>query len=159
MEPRSVGLSTMERSGYWNEPEPGAATKTPAQRTAEIKTRDIQTAVPPNSLKMLKRKNPVEAENGGKGPEWGSTTTGSTYVKHESNHDRYWRTNRDLIGKKEADSFTRQHLTINQPAIVDQVSTTHDTYRHPPHRGSPVIPNRTAIEQSCLLYTSPSPRD
>lgn len=153
MEPRPTVQSTMERSGYWNEPEPGAVTKTPAQRSMEMKTRDIQSAVPPNSLKILKRKNPVEAENGGKGPEWGSTTTGSTYVKHESNHDRYWKTNRDLIGKKEADSFTRQHLTINQPAIVDQISTTHDTYRHPPVRGSPVIPNRTAIEQSGYTYS------
>ena len=149
MQPRAMSRSTMERSGYWNEPEPGSLNQTPFQRAQNKKSREINpTLYPEQTLKQMAKKNSVEAENGGNGPEWGSTTSGQAFQKHESSHDRYWKTKKELIGKKEHNGFTRQHLTINETPIAEQVSTAHSSYRPPPQPKGPVIPSNTIVEAS-----------
>ena len=55
--------------------------------------------------------------------------------------------NRDLIGKKEVDAFSWQHLLIPEDPIDDQTSTCHACVPPPQTRGVS-IPSRTVIEHS-----------
>ena len=144
----------MERSGYWNEPEPGILYQTPHQRVQAMQSRELTAqSISRHALKQMSRKNAIDAENNGTGPNWGSTTYNTAYCKHESNHDRYWKTKRELIGKKEPNSFTRQHLTINEKPIADNVSVYQATYKPPPGGRPPHIPNRTVVEPSGFSYS------
>lgn len=155
MQPHETKRSTMEKSGYWNEGEPGILYQTPYQRSESVKTRSLTAnSISDHTLKQIAKKNAIDAENFGNGPEWGSTTSGTAYHKHESSHDRFWKTKRELIGKKEQNGFTRQHLTINETPIVDSISTTHATYTPPDVRKKPHIPNRTVVEQSGFTNSS-----
>ena len=149
MQPHETRRSTMERSGYWNEPSPGVLYQTPHQRAEEIKTRELTAqSISNHTLKQMSRKNAIDAENGGTGPNWGSTTYNQAYCKHESNHDRYWKTRKELIGKKEPNSFTRQHLTVSMNPIADNTSVYQVSYKAPPINKEPRIPNRTVVEPS-----------
>jgi len=147
--PKPMVRAVMEHSGYWTEPEPSVLNDSPARRAQNAKTREINASfIPPQTLKNLRQHNPVEAENNGAGPTWGSTTSGMAYCKHESSHDRYWKMNRDLIGKKENDAFSRQHITIPEDPIDEQKSITHSTYVPPPRNRNISIPSRTVIERT-----------
>ena len=96
----------------------------------------------------MKQKNQIDAENNGLGPDDHSTTYGAAYTKHRSNHDRYWETDRSLIGKKEQNGFTRQHLTIHEDNIADMRSTTHAVHCEQPLKRPAKIPQRTVLESS-----------
>jgi hypothetical protein len=155
LNPKPMVRAAMEKSGYWREPEPNVLYESPATRTLTAQQRTASAAnLDPITLKRMTKKNPIDGENGGAGPVWGSTTAGQSYVQHESNHDRYWRTDRSLIGKREPDAFTRQHLTIPLAPVDPQASIMRTSYTKPPLARDLQIPNRVVMEKSGFTYSS-----
>ncbi|OHT10756.1 hypothetical protein TRFO_19891 [Tritrichomonas foetus] len=149
MRDRPIVRAAMERSGYWNEPLPNVLYESPAMRAQTARERTITASnLDPLTLRRMTKHNPIDGENGGAGPDWGSTTYNKAFIEHESNHSRYWRTDRNLIGKREPDAFTRNHLTIPQKPVDDQISTYTASYRKPPTAKEITIPNRSVMERS-----------
>ena len=149
MRSRPLARAAMERSGYWNEPLPDTLYESPHTRVVNDKIRAVTAAnLDPITLRRMTKENPINGENHGAGPAWGSTTHNQAYVEHESNHSKFWRTDRSLIGKREPDAFTRNHLTIPQKPVGDQISEYTDRYRKPPLVRDIVVPTRTVMERS-----------
>lgn len=149
MRDRPIARAAMERSGYWNEPLPNVLYESPAMRVTSARERTSNAAnLDPLTLKRMTKQNPIDGENNGAGPEWGSTTYNKAYVQHESNQSKYWKMDHSLIGKKEPDAFTREHLTIPQKPVDDQISTYKASYRNPIRPRAPNVPNRTVMERS-----------
>ncbi|KAK8890566.1 hypothetical protein M9Y10_035343 [Tritrichomonas musculus] len=149
MRERPIVRAAMERSGYWNEPMPNVLYESPARRITSARERTINAKnLDPLTLKRITKENPIDGENHGAGPEWGSTTYNQAYREYESNNSKFFKTDRNLIGKKEPDAFTRNHLTIPQKPVDEQISTYTASYRKPPVLTSINIPNRTVMERS-----------
>jgi hypothetical protein len=145
----------MEKSGYWREPLPNVLYDSPATREVTARDRYANAStLHPITLKRMAHRNPVDGENKGAGPDWGSTTSGTVYHEHESNQSRFWKTDRSLIGKREPDGYTRQHLTIPQAPVDEQKSIYTTSYRKPPVRTDITIPNRTVLEKSGFTWSS-----
>jgi hypothetical protein len=150
-----MARAAMEKSGYWTETQPNVLYESPATRVVSAHDREISAAsLDKITLKRMTKHNPIDGENGGAGPKWGSTTSGHAYSQHESNHDRYWRTDRSLIGKREPDGFTRQHITIPLAPVDEQMSIMKTSYTKPPLAKDLAIPNRTVMEKSGFTYSS-----
>lgn len=149
MRERPIVRAAMERSGYWNEPMPNVLYESPAMRVTSARERTINAAnLDPLTLKRITKENPIDGENHGAGPEWGSTTYNQAYHNYETNNSKFFKTDRNLIGKKEPDAFTRNHLTIPEKPVDEQISTYTASYRKPPVLTSINIPNRTVMERS-----------
>jgi hypothetical protein len=145
----------MEKSGYWTETLPNVLYESPAAREISSRERHTNAAgLNPVTVKRMSRHNPIDGENRGAGPDWGSTTYNTAYHEHESNQSRFWKTDRKLIGKREPDGYTRQHITIPKEPIDEQASIYTTSYRAPAVRTDITIPNRTKMEQSGFTYSS-----
>ena len=149
MKSKPITHAVMEHSGFWREPEPNVLYDSPTMRKKNEREREVNASyLDPLTLKRMAHKNPIDGENNGAGPRWGSTTNRTAYSRYENSHDRYWKTDRNLIGPKDENSFTRQHVTIGEKPIDEQTSTMKASYRMPPRIVSAEIPNRTVMEQS-----------
>jgi hypothetical protein len=155
LKPRPMARAAMEKSGYWREPLPNVLYESPATR--EVSSRDRYTnasTLHPITLKRMAHHNPIDGENRGAGPDWGSTTYNTAYHEHESNQSRFWKSDRSLIGKREPDGYTRQHLTIPKAPVDEQASIYTTSYRKPAIRTDITIPNRTVMERSGFTWSS-----
>jgi hypothetical protein len=155
MTPKPIVRAAMEKSGYWTEPLPNVIYESPAQREITARETRVNAAgLDPITLKRMTRHNAIDAENKGAGPDWGSTTYSTAYHQHPSNHDRYWQTDRTLIGKREPDAFTRQHITIPKDPVDEQESIYTTSYRAPQQSREIHIPDRVVMERSGFTYSS-----
>jgi hypothetical protein len=155
LKPKAMVRAAMERSGYWREPMPNVLYDSPAARVVEVRERRANAAsLDPITLKRMTHHNAIDGENSGAGPEWGSTTYGTAYHEHESNQSRYWKTDRSLIGKREPDAYTRQHVTVPRDPVDEQVSVYTTSYRPPPQGRDIHVPNRVVMERSGFTYSS-----
>lgn len=146
---KPIARASMEHSGFWTEPQANVLYDSPARRVAADKERTTNASfLDPLTLKRMKHHNPIDAENGGAGPAWGSTTASQSYQRHETSHERFNNIDRSLIGKKEHNGFTRQHITITEDRIDDGKSTTQATYQKPVRPKFGEIPTRTVMEHS-----------
>lgn len=148
MKPKPLQRSIMERSGFWNEPQRNILYESPHERVNTIRTRSLRPEVPALTLKRLKVVDPVQYENNGKGPEWGSTTHNASYIKHTTPHERYWKMDRKLIGRPEGNAFTKNHLTVSMKPVDDMISTCHRDYTKKDLTRGINIPSRTILEAS-----------
>jgi hypothetical protein len=150
-----MARAAMERSGYWREPQPNILYDSPATRVVASRDRAVNAAsLDPITLKRMTHHNPIDGENRGAGPEWGSTTSATAYHQHESNQSRYWRTDRALIGKREPDAYTRQHVTVPQAPVDEQQSIYTTSYQRKPLGRDIHIPNRVVMERSGFTHAS-----
>lgn len=149
MAPKPIVRAAMERSGYWHEPPPNVLYDSPQKRVDSQRERELNAShLDPLTLKRMTTHNAIDGENHGAGPNWGSTTTSTAFHKVETPHERYWKTDRSLIGKKEPNAFTRQHITIPEEPVDEQISVTQKTFQRPPKSRDISFPNRTVMEQS-----------
>ncbi|OHS97650.1 hypothetical protein TRFO_09361 [Tritrichomonas foetus] len=149
MQPKPIARAVMEHSGFWHETEPNVLYESPAMRVSAAREREINANyLDPHTLKRMSHKNPIEGENHGAGPKWGSTTNNTAFCNHQTSHDRYWTMDRSLIGKKEHNGFTRQHVTLKEEPIDDMISTTKEAFTRPPRTRAAEVPNRTVMERS-----------
>jgi hypothetical protein len=155
LKPRPIARAAMEKSGYWREPEPNVVYDSPAKREVSFRERyDHAASLHPTTLKKMGKHNAIDAENVGAGPDWGSTTYGTHYREHEPNQSKFWRLDRNLIGKREPDAYTRQHVFVPQDPVDEQVSIYTTSYQKPAVRTDITIPTRTVMEQSGFTYSS-----
>lgn len=155
MKPKPISQSVMEHSGFWREPEPNVLYDSPTMRKKNEREREINASyLDPLTLKRIAHKNPIDGENSGAGPRWGSTTNRTAYARYDNSHDRYWKIDKSLIGPKDENGFTRQHLTIGEKPIDEQTSTMKASYRNPPRITTAEIPNRTVMERSGFSNSS-----
>jgi len=77
-----------------------------------------------------------------------ATTNAVTFKKTQSSHERFWKIDKQLIGKKEANSFTRQHIFAPKSVESEYVSTEHTAYMGKQINRGISIPNNTVIEDS-----------
>ena len=76
------------------------------------------------------------------------TTSTLTYKKNETTHERYWKIDQSLIGKKESNSYTKQHVFIPKKSETDYISTNHVSFKGTFPKPSVSIPNSTVVEDS-----------
>lgn len=146
---KPIARASMEHSGFWTEPQANVLYDSPARRVAVDKERATNASYLDSlTLKRMKHHNPIDAENGGAGPRWGSTTASQSFQRHETSHERFNQIDRSLIGKKEHNGFTRQHIAISEERIDDGLSTTKATYTKPVRSNFGEIPSRTVMEHS-----------
>jgi hypothetical protein len=144
-----IARAAMERSGFWHDPAPNLLYDSPAKRVDSQRARELNAShLDPLTLRRLRHTNPIEAENGGAGPKWGSTTMATTFSEPPPSHARFQKLDRHLIGNREPTCFTRQHVTLPAGPQDPLRSSSQDSY--PWHAiGREVrIPDRTAMEPS-----------
>ena len=147
--PRTVPKAAMERSGFWREPLPNTLYDSPeVRRTRAVEEAENAKHLHPQTLKTMRHNNPINVENGGAGPAWGSTTSGTAYVRHPTPQEAFYQTDRSLIGKREANGFTRQHITVHQENIEDPASEYSTSFGPRPKERSLKIPGRTVMDTS-----------
>lgn len=153
--PRPICRAAMEKSGYWNEPMPNVLYDSPARRIETARERQITAAnLDKLTLKRMTHHNPIDGENGGAGPNWGSTTYNQAYQQGESNHSKFFKMDRSLIGKREPDAFSREHILIPEDPVDEQASIYKTTYRKPVTNREIRIPDRVAMERSGYTYST-----
>jgi hypothetical protein len=154
MAPKPIVRAVMEKSGFWNEPQPNVLYDSPAQRAATARDARANAAgLDPVTLRRMARHNAIDAENGGAGPDWGSTTYDTSYRRRPTNHDRYWETDRSLIGKREPDAYMRQHVTVPREPVDEQASIYTTSYGPPPAPRDIRIPDRVVMERSGFTHS------
>lgn len=153
--PRPLVRAAMEKSGYWNEPMPNVLYDSPARRVETAREREITAAhLDKLTLKRMTHHNPIDGENGGAGPYWGSTTYNTAYQQGESNHSKFFKMDRSLIGKREPDAFSREHILIPEDPVDEQASIYRTTYTAPVTNREIKIPDRVAMERSGYTYST-----
>ncbi|KAH0790192.1 hypothetical protein GPJ56_005928 [Histomonas meleagridis] len=147
---RPVTRSVMERSGYWNEPEANILYESPAMRIKTQQEREINAShLDRLALSRISHYNPIDAENHGAGPNWGSTTTGTAYSKKPTSYERLWDNGPPSVGRKEQNSFTRQHITIPEDPVEEPISIMKTSYCSRPRTRSTVgIPSNVTMQHS-----------
>jgi hypothetical protein len=146
---RPLARAAIERSGFWRDPSANVLQDSPAKRVDATREREVSALhLDQLTLKHMRHQNPIDAENGGSCPKWGSTTSGTTFCEHQSSHDRFREIDRSLIGSRESTSFSRQRVAISEGRIEDPISTAHDCYRPKELARSIHIPNHTVMEPS-----------
>jgi hypothetical protein len=155
LKPKPIARAAMEKSGYWREPEANVLYDSPAKREVTARARyDNADGLPATTLKRMAHHNAIDAENRGAGPDWGSTTYNTSYREYEPNQSKFWRIDRSLIGKREPDGYTRQHVTVPQEPVDVQASIYTTSYQKPAVRTDITIPTRTVMEKSGFTYSS-----
>ena len=153
--PPPLRRAAMERSGYWNEPMPNVLYDSPARRIETAREREITAAhLDPLTLKRMTHQNPIDGENNGAGPNWGSTTYNAAYQQAESNQSKFFKMDRSLIGKREPDAFSREHILIPEDPVDEQASIYKTTYTKPKLNKEIKIPDRVAMERSGYTYST-----
>jgi hypothetical protein len=146
---RPLARAAMERSGFWRDPSANVLQESPAERVDATREREVSAShLDQLTLKRMRHQNPIDAENSGSGPKWGSTTSGTTFCEHQSSHDRFREIDRSLIGSRESTSFSRQRVAIGEGRIEEPISTAHDCYRPKELARGIHIPNHTVMEPS-----------
>jgi hypothetical protein len=149
LDPKPIPHASMERSGFWRTPEPNGILESPAGRQQSEADRERAAAyLDPLTLRRMKHANPIDAENGGAGPRWGSTTNRATFTEHPTALDRFRTTDWQLVGAKDATSYTHQRVFVPEEPVTDSVSTTQASYVKPARDREITIPNRTVMDKS-----------
>jgi hypothetical protein len=82
---RPLARAAMERSGFWRDPSASILQDSPARRVDAARDRAANAShLDALTLKRMRHQNPIDAENGGAGPTWGSTTSGATFCDHRT---------------------------------------------------------------------------
>ena len=150
---RPLARATMEKSGYSRE-SGNPFGDSPTRRLEAQREREINASyLDPITLKRMQRADPIEAENGGAGPQWGSTTSSAAYTWQETAHDRFAKIDRTMIGEKQENGYTREHVLVPQDRVVDDVSTMRASYVKPERPVPGNIPNRTVMQSSGYAHS------
>jgi hypothetical protein len=148
--PKPVVRGLVEHSGYWtSEPKTdriGCSAK--EDRRVEHEREAAMQGIHPKILARIRHHSQIEAENGGAGPRWGSTTHGATYGVHDTSRDRWRAMDRGLIGQKEPDAFTRQRPSIPTDLLEEPVSVAKRDFVAPPRTRDLTFPSRTVMTPS-----------
>ena len=145
---RQVGQAIMEKSGYSRETG-NIFGDSPARRAEAQREREINAShLDPVTYKRMQKSDPIAAENGGAGPAWGSTASSAAFTRQETAHERFARIDRDLIGQKQENGYTREKMLVGQERISDDISTMKAEYVRPERPPVGDIPNRTVMQSS-----------
>jgi hypothetical protein len=144
-----IPQAAVERSGYSTEPLANTLYDSPLERRRSHEVRAATAAsLHPTTLRAMRRQNAINAENGGAGPAWGSTTYATHYVLHPTPQDAFRGANLQLIGTKEPNSYSRQHLTVRADRLEEPRTVYQASYGPRARSREIVFPSQTVMDSS-----------
>ena len=105
--------TALERSGFWSNENTNRVGLTPYQ----MKTESLQPKekYDEKRLARIKHYDPIQAERGGHGPEWGDTTYNSAMslsARGVDRRDEFFSMNRNLIGKRTGTAYSKEFVLL-----------------------------------------------